>query len=152
MDINSLLSPSESPVKQSSPANSPAPAPTQPAWPRTRQPRPAGGKRTSSGLSNEISQTSPPPDAPRSTPHLGFETIVQAQRTAFASAYNGTHDARTPRANLDTPMSEARSPFGTPHVQRPSLQFVSRRQSSTPQMETLAGEIDHMTCVTLAFH
>ncbi|THV81475.1 hypothetical protein D6D29_05356 [Aureobasidium pullulans] len=133
MDINALLSPSESPVKQ---AASPSSSTTSTGRPRP-QARPAGGRRTASGLSNEISMTSPPPEPPRSAPTLGQESIDQAQR-AYVSTYNGAHEMRTPRSNLETPLSDMRSPFGTPQAHRPQLQYVSRRHSSTPQMETLA--------------
>jgi hypothetical protein len=135
MDINALLSPSESPVQQHASA--------APVRPRT-QPRPVGGRRTASGLSNEISMTSPPPEAPRSAPQLGQEATNQHQRNAYASSYNGAQDMRNFRSNHDTP--ETRSPHATPaQAFRPQLQYISRRHSSTPQMETLAGAIVPVT-------
>ncbi|CAD0112857.1 unnamed protein product [Aureobasidium uvarum] len=133
MDINALLSPSESPAKQQ-----PSPQPR----PRV-QPRPAGGRRTASGLSNEISMTSPPPEPPRSAPTLGQDSTTQHQRNAYASAYNGPQDMRNFRSNHDAP--EMRNAHGAPQTYRPQLQYVSGRHSSTPQMETLAGAIVPVT-------
>lgn len=136
MDINSLLSPSDAPVK-------PANAAQASASPRRKPARPTGGKRTSSTLSQEITLHSPPPDGPpRSVPNLGYDSIAQAQRNSLSSpSFVATADVRTPLSNLNTPLSEMRSPFGSPQVQRPQPQYFSGRTSSNPQMETLAGEI-----------
>ncbi|KAI5258677.1 hypothetical protein E4T42_00615 [Aureobasidium subglaciale] len=131
MDINDLLSPSESPVKQQASAQSRSASPVRPR----AQPRP-GGRRTASGLSNEISMTSPPSEAPRSAPALGQNFTNQHQRNAYASSYNSAQDMRGFRSNLDNP--EMRGSYGASQAHRPSLQYVSGRHSSTPQMETLA--------------
>ncbi|KAI4730813.1 hypothetical protein E4T49_01317 [Aureobasidium sp. EXF-10728] len=126
MDINALLSPSESPAKSQ---------PTPQSRPRV-QSRPVPGRRTASGLSNEISMTSPPPEPPRSAPTLGQESTNQHQRNPYASAYNGAQDMRNFRGNYDA--LEARNAQGAQQAYRPQLQYVSARHSSTPQMETLA--------------
>ncbi|KAH0369747.1 hypothetical protein KCU65_g3175, partial [Aureobasidium melanogenum] len=132
MDINALLSPSESPAKPqaATPSNQAATA-----RPRA-QARPAGGRRTASGLSNEISMTSPPPEPPRSAPAPGQEPVNQYQRNAYVSAYNGAQDMRNFRSNHEAP--DMRSSHAAPQAYRPQLQYVSGRHSSTPQMETLA--------------
>ncbi|KAL1310623.1 hypothetical protein AAFC00_000895 [Neodothiora populina] len=174
MDINSLLSPQESPTRPTSqpahtnqnrnqtphphhhhPSAAPAPAPVQPppsaaaAAAATahqssnaplsplRRPRPGSGKRTSSTLSNEITLHSPPHDAPRSAPSLGYDSIAKAQQVVWNPAY-GSHEVRTPQGFVATPGSEVRSPFGTPQLHRPSLQYAGGRAASSPQMETLA--------------
>ncbi|KAH0288619.1 hypothetical protein M436DRAFT_60698 [Aureobasidium namibiae CBS 147.97] len=130
MDINALLSPSESPVQQQAAPQSNTAAPIRPR----AQPRPAGGRRTASGLSNEISMTSPPPEPPRSAPAPG--QINQQQRNAYASACNDAQDMRILRGDHDAP--ERRSSHATQQAFRPQLQYIDRRHSSTPQMETLA--------------
>jgi hypothetical protein len=136
MDINSLLSPSESPIRQQPSANSNSSAKQR------SQPRPAGSKRAASGLSNEIMA-----DAPRSVPTMAQEPIDQAQRSAFQSGYASVHEVRTP----DMPSTS--SPFGTPQLQRPQLQYVSNRPSSTPHMDTLAAgarlSYDAIVCTKL---
>lgn len=140
MDINSLLSPSDPPVK-------PANAAQASASPRRKPARPTGGKRTTSTLSQEITLNSPPPDGPpRSAPSLGFETIAQAQRIGLSSAsFSAASDGRTPVSNQSSPLSEMRSPFGSPQVQRPQMQYVGGRTTSNPQMEPLAGEVTPST-------
>lgn len=105
--------------------------------------RPGSGKRTSSGLSQEITLNSPPQDVqPRSHPNLGYDSIAQAQQVAFNPAYNSAYEVQTPQNFIMTPGSDGRSPFGTPQQQnhRPSLQYAGGRNISNPQMDTLAGE------------
>ena len=144
MDINSLLSPQDAPPRPAPPSANPAPK---------KRGRPAGGKRTSSALSQEITISPDPPEhphepprePPRSAPRLSHEAVAQAQqqalRPSLPSAYSFTSDVRTPYSNIDTPSSEGRSPFGTPQLNRTIA--ANFRPSPTPQMETLAGESSH---------
>lgn len=92
---------------------------------------------------------SPSPEAPRSAPALSHDAVVQAQQqaqsTLFSPAHSNGSELMTPRPALETPTSEARSPFGTPQHLRPSLQNLDRRHSSTSEMDTLAGEFPRIS-------
>lgn len=149
MDINSLLSPQETPSRSSNPPPSQInPAQSNPPASPLRRARPGSGKRTGSGLSNEITVHSPPHEAPRSIPSLGYEGIAQAQQMAWNPGYSANvHEVRTPQgAFVPTPNSEGRSPFGTPQHHRPSLQYAGGRATSSAGIETLSGESYRVTC------
>ncbi|KAK4991717.1 Splicing factor [Elasticomyces elasticus] len=153
MDISSLLSPQDVPVRQTplppAPAQAQAQAQTQAhATPRKRAGR--GSKRTASSLSQEIVPSpSPSPQTageqhpPRSTPHFGYDAISQAEHAVASSAYSTTTSFRPLGTTIGAPTSDPRTPFATAQlsqnqdVTRPS-QALHHRHSSTPQMETLA--------------
>lgn len=149
MDISSLLSPQDSPVRSTPPqpaANPPNNAPSSPL----RRPRPTSGKRTTSGLSNEVKVHDPPQEQPpRSLPSLPYDTIYQAQQTQWNPAYlNGAQDIRTPQSFAGTPASDVRSPYGTPQAQRPSVSYGQGRTMSNPYMDGASGKrIRNTRCV-----
>lgn len=133
MDINSLLSPQESPPRNTSLQTSNAPK---------KRGRPAGGKRSSSGLSNEITVSSPPPDPPRSVPQpsngQGAQERQQALSPMNVSAYASQSAANDVRASSTDSPIQFRSPFSAPQHLRASL--ANQRASPSPQIESLAGE------------
>ncbi|KAK3698897.1 Splicing factor [Vermiconidia calcicola] len=129
MNINSLLSPSDSPAS--------SPSPISPA----RKVRPAGGKRTTSGLSQEVKHspdgfTSNPTSQPNSahgspgSAHTGFHSPLAAS-AGVAPNFRPLQPTSNPSPRLNSP-----SYHGHPQTtQRP---VVAHRPSSTPHMETLA--------------
>lgn len=149
MDINALLSPddssstkSRSPSAQTSPQKSPARA----------RPALTGGKRTASGLSQEITRS---PERVVASPS---SHPVSAQGTPSQSAPQPTFNAppgsiAAPNLRPLPPTSNPLPDPAVPHQgqygyvqQQPAYQqtqqrpVVAHRPSSTPQMETLAGE------------
>lgn len=140
MDINSLLSPQDAPARNPLPIQS---APLQAHALPKKRPRPLGGKRTTSALSQEITISPEPPEPPRSVPQLGPEAVAQAQqlgqRAVFSNAYSPLSEVRTPLSNIESPGSESRSPFSTPqHHLSPA--FLHPRPASTPQTDNPSGE------------
>lgn len=129
MNINALLSPESSPrTPSSSSASNESSSP--------RKARPAGGKRTTSGLSQEITRS---PDRYASTstsrPSSGYGTSGWSQQ-AFP-LHTVTETAPNSRP-LQAPTS---SPSSGGHVRNTSgPEFAPRASSSTPQMEALAGK------------
>ncbi|KAK5010947.1 hypothetical protein LTR28_006750, partial [Elasticomyces elasticus] len=148
-----LLSPQDVPVRETPLPPAPAQAQTQAqtqahATPRKRAGR--GSKRTASSLSQEIMPSpSPSPQTAgeqrphRSTPHLGYDAISQAEHAVASHAYSTTTSFRPLGTMVGTPTSDPRTPFATAQlsqsqdVTRPS-HALHHRHSSTPQMETLA--------------
>lgn len=121
MDINSLLSPSDSPADtpppppaHASPSVLPAPSPVQRT---TRQQMPS---RTSSALSQQI--TSSP------QVHLAHQNIPSPGYGHLANGARPMHSATS------TPQ-----PLGSPHDARMTPPSHMYRQASTPGMDALAG-------------
>jgi hypothetical protein len=122
MDINSLLSPSDSPAGTPTPQPAPAlPSPSAMRSPgkRTRRQMPS---RTPSGLSQQI--TSSP------QPH---QTLLQQRipSPGYAHITNGT---RPVHSAMSTPQQT-----GSPRDARMTPPNPMYRQASTPGMDTLAG-------------
>jgi hypothetical protein len=131
MDINSLLSPSESPAGTPTPQAPPAlPSPSMLQSPRKRAVRQMPS-RTSSGLSQQIT-SSPQPHA----------TLQQITSPGFAHIANG---ARAMHNAMSTPQSH-----GSPHDARMTPPQHGFRQASTPGMDTLAGTCLLLLCVVVA--
>ncbi|KAK5164864.1 Splicing factor [Saxophila tyrrhenica] len=132
MNINSLLSPSESPATPEEPPSNPPP-----------RARPAGGKRTTSGLSQEVRRS--PEGAtstPSSRPSSAYDSPSKNQRafprqSAPVPAAPGFRPAAraTPTSN---PAPAQDSPSYHGHSSSQQRPVVAHRVSSTPQMETLA--------------
>ena len=120
MDINSLLSPSDSPA--GTPTPQPPPAQPSPSMLRSPKKRPVRQmpSRTPSGLSQQI--TSSPQPHP---------VLQQVPSPGFAHMANG---ARPVHSAMSTPQ-----PLGSPHDARMSTPNHFLRQPSTPGMDTLAG-------------
>jgi hypothetical protein len=122
MDINSLLSPSDSPAGTPTPQPAPAlPSPSTMRSPgkRTRRQVPS---RTPSGLSQQV--TSSP------QPH---QALLQQRQPSpgYAHIANGT---RPMHSAMSTPQQIA-----SPHDARMTPPNPMYRQASTPGMDTLAG-------------
>ncbi|KAH8722498.1 hypothetical protein GQ44DRAFT_711888 [Phaeosphaeriaceae sp. PMI808] len=122
MDINSLLSPSDSPASTPTPASQPPPAipsPSKRQSPRKHIVRQLPS-RTTSGLSQQITSSPQPHAALQQNPSPGFAHIA-----------NG---ARAMHTAMSTPQ-----PLGSPHDARitPPIPLYNR-QASTPGMDTLA--------------
>lgn len=120
MDINSLLSPSDSPAGTPAPQPPPAlPSPSMLQSPRKRAVRQMPS-RTSSGLSQQITSSPQPHAALQQVPSPGFAHIA-----------NG---ARAMHSAMNTPQ-----PHGSPRDARMTPPHHMLRQASTPGMDTLAG-------------
>jgi hypothetical protein len=123
MDINSLLSPSDSPAGTPTPQPPPAlPSPSMLQSPRKRAER-SGRQipsRTHSGLSQQITSSPQPHSALQQVPSPGFAHIA-----------NG---ARAMHSAMSTPQ-----PLGSPRDARMTPPQPMFRQASTPGMDTLAG-------------
>ncbi|KAF7190471.1 putative RNA-binding protein [Pseudocercospora fuligena] len=137
MDINALLSPDDGATSNNSSAAR-APEASSPSVVQ-RQRRPAGGKRTSSGLSQELSRSPERHISPTSNPApspSAYRSAVQAQQFQQQPAAIAAPNFR-PLPPTSTPI-QASEVQGQPrygYVERP---VVAHRPVSTPQMETLA--------------
>lgn len=130
MDINSLLSPSDSPAGTPTPQPPPAvPSPSVLHSPRKRAARQMPS-RTPSGLSQQIT-SSPQPHA----------TLQQIPSPGFAHIANG---ARAMHSAMSTPQ-----PLASPHDARMTPPHPMFRQASTPRMDTLAGRCPLSFLVTV---
>jgi hypothetical protein len=119
MDINSLLSPSDSPA--GTPTPQPAPAlPSRSPGKRTRRQIPS---RTPSGLSQQVT----------SSPQPQHHTLIQQRvpSPGYAHIANGT---RPIHSAMSTPQQIA-----SPRDTRMTPPNPLYRQASTPGMDTLAG-------------
>jgi hypothetical protein len=120
MDINSLLSPSDSPAGTPTPQPPPAlPSPSMIPSPRKHIPRQLPS-RTPSGLNQQITSSPQPHAALQQVPSPGFAHIA-----------NG---ARAMHSAMSTPQ-----PLGSPRDARMTPPHSTFRQASTPGMDTLAG-------------
>lgn len=132
MDINSLLSPSESPVTETPPT---FPSPPPRASPAKRPGRPSIQQRKSSGLS-QVSTVSP---IEQSLPSLAVHNAAiayQNQQGIYGqSATNPPFQNVGYAATTSPPVSGAHSV----ETRAASSQSVMHRTESTPQMDTLAG-------------
>lgn len=124
MDINSLLSPQDSPARETPPPPPPQSALASPSLqsPSKRAIRQMPS-RTPSGLSQQI--TSSP------QPHLAFQQIPSPGIAGF------TNGGRTVHSAASTPPIDR--PLHSPHDARMTPPHLLHRQGSTPGMDTLAG-------------
>ena len=134
MNINALLSPTESPATPEDPSSAATPPPRA---------RPAGGKRSTSGLSQEL-RRSPGgvTSTPSSRPTSAYDSPGNPQRP-FPRQSATLPAAPSFRPARQTPTSNPASALNSPtyHGHPPSHQrpVATHRVSSTPRMETLAG-------------
>lgn len=127
MDINSLLSPSDSPAGTPAPQSQPQPPP-QPALASSPSMLQSPSKRairqipsrTPSGLSQQITSSPQSHPALQQIPSPGFTHIANGAR--------GIHSA------MSSPQ-----PMASPHDTRITPPHHALRQASTPGMDTLAG-------------
>lgn len=125
MDINSLLSPSDSPA--GTPTPQPAPAAASPSLlrspgKRTRRQMPS---RTPSGLSQQVISSPQPP------PHQSLQQ--RGPSPGFTHMPNG---ARPVHSTMGTPQQ-----VSSPRDARMTPPNPMYRQTSTPGMDTLAGRL-----------
>lgn len=134
MDINSLLSPSESPITETPP---PLASPSPRASPAKRPGRPSVQQRKSSGLS-QVSTLSP---VEQSLPSLAVHNAAiayQNQQGVYGQSATNPPFQNVGYAATSTP------PVNPAHVvetRATSSQPVMHRTDSTPQMDTLAGTL-----------
>ncbi|KAK3626817.1 Splicing factor [Elasticomyces elasticus] len=146
MDIHSLLSPDGSP-SPGPPAKATASSPASSSPKKRRAARPTGGKRTSSGLNQEISRSpdragrqSLPSSSLPSSSSIGNAGNVRAEEPftlppIVEAAPNFRPLQQEYLAQTSAPMSSNHDSGYDSTQQRP---VVAQRPLSTPQMETLA--------------
>jgi hypothetical protein len=138
MDINSLLSPQDSPATET-----PPPIPSQASKSPAKRARRQMPSRTPSGLSQQTQMTSSPqrfhsetlPSHPVSTyqPHPNGPAI-HSPGVAHYSNGRGVHSAaHTPPFD-----NYGRGQIGSPHDSRMTPPHLLHRQTSTPGMDALA--------------
>lgn len=128
MNINALLSPEDAPSRES-----PASASSSPRKHRTSRP-PGGGKRTASGLSQEITRS--PKEQSANSRQATSQSFNLQTHGIVAPNFRPLHQgSSTPLTNGDT-----RHTYGyVKEHRRPAVQPLGQRHSSMPQMEALAG-------------
>ncbi|KAJ4361902.1 Splicing factor [Neocucurbitaria cava] len=123
MDINSLLSPSDSPAGTPVPQSQPVlPSPSMLQSPSKRAIRQMPS-RTPSGLSQQVTSSPQPHAILQQLPSPGFAHIANGARAVHSAA--------------STPQ-----PMGSPHDARITPPHPLFRQGSTPGMDTLAVKSD----------
>lgn len=127
MDINSLLSPSDSPAGTPTPQPQPPPALPSPGMLQSPSKRAIRQmpSRTPSGLSQQITSSPQPQVALQQVPSPGFAHIANGARAIHSA--------------MSTPQ-----PLGSPHDAR--MASPAFRQASTPGMDTLAGRFPLLVC------
>lgn len=133
MDINSLLSPQDSPARETPPPHPPiaSPAMQSPSKRAIRQ----VPSRTPSGLSQQV--TSSPQLQPQAQPpqpqHLAYHPVASPSISGFANGHRPIHSATsTPPMAVQSPRDAGVISPHPPH-----------RQTSTPGMDALAGTEFH---------
>ncbi|KAF2875722.1 hypothetical protein BDV95DRAFT_603130 [Massariosphaeria phaeospora] len=130
MDINSLLSPQDSPAHETPPPPPPNPALTSPSKRALRQ----IPSRTPSGLSQQQFNSSP-----ARQPHAAYQQQQPPQQLSSSSSpgFPFPNGARAPHSAASTPPVDYQ-PVGSPFDARISPSHPLYRQASTPGMDTLA--------------
>lgn len=131
MDINALLSPSESGSRESSASATPSPR-------AFRSARPAGGKRTTSALSNEVQrQPEAFPSRPTSAHFASPASFVGGQGAVAAPNFRPLQPPTSNPSAGAAHSSPAVAGFAQP---RP---VIAHRPSSTPELNALACKSTH---------
>jgi hypothetical protein len=127
MDINSLLSPQDSPARETPP---PHPALASPALqsPSKRAIRQMPS-RTASGLSQQITSSPQPPA--QAHPQVAYQQISSPSMASFTNGARAIHSG-TATPPLDRPIHSPRDVHMTPP-------HPLHRNTSTPSMDALAG-------------
>jgi hypothetical protein len=138
MDINSLLSPSESPAAETPPLL-PSPSPRSSPNNRLATGRPATQQRKSSGLSQQITLDSPRTSEhalPSLAAHNAASAYQQQQHGVYSQGVQSTsYQQQNYGATAMPPASATTTPEPRAATSLPTL----NRQGSTPGMDTLAG-------------
>lgn len=143
MDINSLLSPQESPASETPPPTGQSPLPSPNTNKRAR--RPAVEKRKSSGLGQHHITSSPRVAGDQLLTPTGSLTSATSHPSSGpipspTVVHNG-QNARAMHSAASTPTLEVRPPLATLHESRASSGHATpHRQNSTPGMDALAGK------------
>ncbi|CAI6333060.1 unnamed protein product [Periconia digitata] len=126
MDINSLLSPQDSPARETPPPHPPiaSPAIQSPSKRAFRQ----MPSRTSSGLSQQITSSPQPPAQPLQQQHLAYHSVPSPNLSGFTNGHRPIHSATS------TPPI----PIHSPHDASMNSPHPPPRQTSTPGMDALA--------------
>ncbi|KAI7646178.1 hypothetical protein KC318_g19500, partial [Hortaea werneckii] len=153
MNINALLSPENSPAPEGNPppTSNGTNSPKKGAGSR----RPPGGKRTSSGLSQEVKRSPDRVTSPHAIPSSDssngtlaggvHQTFPLNSSAESAPGFRPLQQAAPPTSLPTMPLSGQNAMYGS-SAQSYSQQLpdhranVAHRPSSTPHMETLAGE------------
>jgi hypothetical protein len=135
MDINSLLSPSESPVAETPP---PLASPSPRSSPNKKRAvgRPASQQRKSSGLSQQLTL-----DDSRSSEQSLPSLAAHNAATAYHHQHQGAYSHATQGASLQHQSYGGAS--STPESRASSTLPPLHRQGSTAGMDTLAGMFSH---------
>ena len=147
MNIHALLSPTDSPSKERRESSSSASSSSSPQRSRVAA---SSGRRISSTLSHEITRTPEKATSNSSSrPTTADDSPSQSSPTRAQQAFPLPPLSRAYAPNFRPLHPPSSAPRPTSHpVQSPSQQgsvqfqrpVVTHRPSSTPQMETLAGE------------
>jgi hypothetical protein len=138
MDINSLLSPSESPAAETPPSRA-SPSPRSSPHKRSTG-RPVVQERKSSGLSQQLTLDSPG-STEQSLPSLAAHNAVyqqQQQQGTYAHAIPSASYQQQSYGNAPLPTTSA---MATPDSRAGTTLPPIHRQGSTPGMDTLAGTL-----------
>jgi hypothetical protein len=152
MDINSLLSPSESPASEASP---PLASPSPRSSPNRRHVgRPTAQQRKSSGLSQQITLDSPR-TSEQSLPSLAALNATSAYQQQQQQQQQGVYGQAVQGASFQQQKYGATPVHGTSAASTPETRAATSlpslsRQGSTPGMDTLAGTWSN-TCAFVAW-
>lgn len=129
MDINSLLSPQDSPARETPPPHPAVASPSlQSPGKRTKRQIPS---RSASGLSQQISSSPQPPYHAQIHPQTAYQQLPSPGVASFTNGARSVHSA------MSTPTAER--PLHSPHDARITPPQPLHRNTSTPSMDTLAG-------------
>jgi len=128
MDINSLLSPQDSPANETPPPPPAIPLPFQSPSKRAIGQMPS---RTPSGLSQQVTPSSPA--------HAGYhhQHLTTMPTPSASPGVTSFPNGRAHSATNTPPIPS----LGSPHDARMTPPHPMHRQASTPGMDTLAGEL-----------
>ncbi|KAF2686067.1 hypothetical protein K458DRAFT_402603 [Lentithecium fluviatile CBS 122367] len=128
MDINSLLSPQDSPARETPPPHPALASPSlQSPGKRAMRQMPS---RTTSGLSQQITSSPQPQPHPHAHPQVAYQQIPSPGIAGF------TNGARTIHSATSTPPLER--PMHSPHDARMTPPHPLHRNTSTASMDALA--------------
>ena len=146
MNISSLLSPDPSPAPPT-----PPPAPANPAsttaTPRKQRARPKGGKRTSSGLSQEVKLS---PDRTFTQQHVQAVSSrgLHQQSLQHSQEIAGFRPLHQPTSNPSAEILAGN--YGHAHAQQSQRpESAQHRHPSAPHIDSLAGSLSHVSSAAL---
>ncbi|KAF2260945.1 hypothetical protein CC78DRAFT_522691 [Lojkania enalia] len=138
MDINSLLSPQESPATETPPPPSALSSPSL-LSPHKRPPLRHMPSRTPSGLSQQVTSSPHYPRDTLQTPSHYHQQHVATPPTTHSPGFTTFPNGRQVHSTSNTPPIDLRGQLGSPHDARLTPPHPLSRQASTPGMDALAG-------------